>query len=99
MAPRLQLHQILKGIVEHVYFQPPANVQMEFPCIVYQRDYGRTQFAGNLPYRYTKRYQLTVIDRNPDSNILDKVELLPMCLFSRYFAKDGLNHDVYNIYF
>lgn len=99
MAPRLQLHQILKTLVPNVYFQPPSNTIMKYPCIVYQRDYAETTFADNNPYRNTKRYQVTVIDTDPDSAIPDKVASLPMCVFQRFFAADNLNHDVFNIFF
>lgn len=99
MAQRLQLQTVLESLCSHVYFQPPANVQIQYPCIVYQRDNAHTEFAGNSPYRYSKRYQVTVIDRDPDSNVPDKVAALPACIFNRYFAVDGLNHDVFNLYF
>jgi len=72
---------------------------MLYPCIVYNRDAAVTQFAGNDPYRYTKRYMVTIIDRNPDSEIPDKVAALPMTTFNRFFTADNLNHDVFNIYF
>lgn len=99
MASRLALQALLESLTEHVYFQPPPTVQMQYPCIVYQRDRADTEFAGNSPYRYTKRYQVTVIDRNPDSDIPDKVAALPMCIFSRFFVVDNLNHDVFTLYF
>ena len=101
MGLRLQLQSLLEDILgsEHVYFQPPANVQMQYPCIVYNRDKAVTQFAGNNPYQYGKRYQVTVIDRNPDSEIPDKVATLPTSIFNRFFAADNLNHDVFNLYF
>lgn len=83
----------------HVYFQPPTNVKLTYPCIVYKRDDAETLFAGNLPYRYTKRYQVTVIDRDPDSGIPDKVAALPMCTYLRFFTADDLNHDVFYLYF
>lgn len=98
---RLELQSIFEAILGsgQVYFQPPSNVQMKYPCIVYNRDSAITQFAGDNPYRYTKRYQVTVIDRNPDSTIPDKVAALPMCIHNRFFTADNLNHDVFNIYF
>lgn len=102
MGRRLDLQTLLETLVPEggkVYFQPPANVQMQYPCIVYNRDTAVTRFADNNPYRYTKRYQVTVIDRDPDSEIPDKVALLPMCLFQRFFAADNLNHDVFNLFF
>lgn len=98
---RSQLQILLEEILgsEHVYFQPPANVQMNYPAIVYNRDAADTKFAGNAPYSYTKRYQVTVIDRNPESEIPDKVAKLPLCTFNRFFTANGLNHDVFSLYF
>jgi len=72
---------------------------MVYPCIVYKRDAEDAKFAGNRPYRRTKRYQVTVIDRDPDSPIPDLVGALPMCTFNRFYTADELNHDVYTIFF
>jgi hypothetical protein len=101
MAPRLELQAILLELLgsNSVYFQPPETVQMEYPCIVYRRDLIRTNFADDIPYRILKRYQVTVIDRNPDSDIPDKVGKLPMCSFNRFFTADELNHDIFNLFF
>ena len=99
MGLRLDLHEILKTIVENVYFQPPANIQLVYPCIIYSRDYADTRFADDKPYTYTKRYSVMVIDRDPDSELPDKVAALPMSTFNRYFATDGLNHDVFSVYY
>lgn len=101
MAPRLQLQSVLSGIdgVEKAYFQPPTNVRLQYPCIVYQKDSGLDKFADNGSYSFTQRYQVTVIDRDPDSAISDAVKRLPMCVFNRHFAADDLNHDVFLLYF
>lgn len=102
MDRRLELHALLESLLpegKKAYFQPPENVQMSYPCIVYQRDYADVQFAGNKPYRQNTRYQVTVIDPDPDSPIRDAVEELPMCLFVRFFTAGFLNHDVFEIYF
>ena len=72
---------------------------MEYPCIVYQRDDADADFANNRLYRYDQRYQLTVIDRSPDSEILASIVSLPKCLFQRHFVANNLNHDVFTIYF
>jgi hypothetical protein len=104
MAPepkRLEMQSLFEEILgsPNVYFQPPPNVSMSYPCIVYRRDKAETEFAGNNPYRYTKRYQVMVIDRDPDSVVHDKIAALPMCLFDRFYVADNLNHDVFNIFF
>lgn len=97
--PRSNLHTKLKTITENVYFQPPPNVQMEYPCIVYQRSTVRTDFADNSPYSRTKRYQVTVIDPDPDSDIPDQVGSLQLCTYDRFFVSDKLNHDVFSLFF
>ncbi len=102
MDRRLQLQSLLEEIAGEdvkVYFQPPSNITMTYPCIRYERDAAETQFAGNRPYRYTKRYQVMVIDRDPDSPIPDKIAELPMCVFDRHYKAENLNHDVFNLYF
>lgn len=98
---RLLLQETLEMLLgsTNVYFQPPENVVMEYPCIVYKRDYATTEFADNNPYRFMKRYMVTVIDRDPDSEIPDKVAALQMCTHSRFYTADDLNHDVFNLYF
>lgn len=98
---REELHQILKNVLgsDYVYFQPPNNLTMNYPCIVYNRGRASSEFADNRLYRYVKNYEVLVIDRDPDSKIPDKVAELPMCLHERWYAVDNLNHDVFNIYF
>jgi hypothetical protein len=99
MAQRLKLHQLLKTFTENVYFQPPVNIELEYPCIIYKRDFADTKFADDKPYSHRLRYMITIIDRNPDSEIPSKVASMPMSLFNRFYTADNLNHDVYNVYF
>ncbi len=99
MAPRLQLHQLLENFVGNVYFQPPTNVHLVYPCIIYSRDFAETRFADDLPYNFTMRYMITIIDPNPDSIIPAMVAKMPMSRFNRHYTADNLNHDVYNVYF
>lgn len=99
MAPRLDLQTLLESITENVYFQPPANISLEYPCIIYALEKMDTKHADNRPYVHAKRYQVTVIDRNPDSALPDQVIELPTCAFDRYFAADNLNHYVFNLFF
>lgn len=100
MGQRLQLHSLLVEVLGsgNVYFQPPANIQMQYPCIVYGRDMAQTRFADNNPYSYKKRYQVTVVARDPDSDIPDKVAAMPLTTFSRAFVVDNLHHDVFMLY-
>jgi hypothetical protein len=101
MGSRVQLQTLLETLLgsSNVYFQPPENLQMHYPCIVYRRNDVDTRFANNLPYTNTTRYQIMTIDRNPDSLIPGKIASLPMCSFDRHYTAQNLNHDVYNIYY
>lgn len=99
MGQRLDLHELLETFTENVYFQPPNNVQLEYPCIIYKRDFADTKFADDKPYAFKLRYMITVIDRDPDSIIPEKVALMPMSVFNRFYTADNLNHDVYSVYF
>jgi len=97
--PRLELQTLLEGLAPHVYFQAPPNSQMQYPCILYAREASSVDHANNGLYRHAKRYQVTVIDRDPDNTLPDQVEELPLCAFVRFFTADELNHWVFDLYF
>jgi len=99
MDRRDQLQLILEGIVPNVYFQPPDDVRMEYPAIVYERARANTTFANNKPYTVTKQYQLTLITPEPDDPAFNAIAALSSCVHERNFAANGLNHDVFNLYF
>jgi hypothetical protein len=100
--PRSDLQTILTGLLptgQKAYFQPPATVQMTYPCIVYERDQMQVTRANNAAYNRTNRYTVTVIDRDPDSDIPGKVAALPLTRYVRSFRADDLNHEVFILYF
>lgn len=72
---------------------------MQYPCVLYEWDDEEKKFANNKGYQRTKRYQVTVVDRDPDSPLPDLVAELPMCMFDRSFKADNLNHFVYHLFF
>lgn len=100
-SPRKSLQSLLESIIgdDQVHFQPPPDIDISYPCIVFERDNNASlNSADNIPYTWTQRYQVTYIDRNPDSDVIDKLAALPLSSFSRHFATSGLNHDVFVIY-
>jgi hypothetical protein len=99
VRPRPELQILLEGLTSHVYFQPPSGHLMQFPCIVYALEGDSAQHANNELYRRAKRYQVTVIDRDPDSDLAEKVRLLQYCAFQRQFAADDLHHYVFTLFF
>jgi len=101
MGTRIELQKVLETLLgsRNVYFQPPTTVQMSYPCIVYRRTKIRSKFANNSNYLNHKEYTVTVIDKDPDSLIPDKLVVLPMCLHDRQYTANNLNHDVFTLFF
>lgn len=98
---REDLHYLLVDILgsNNVYFQPPESFKLEYPCIVYERSDIRTVKADNLKYSLHKRYTVTYISKDPDSEVPDKIVLLPFCSFDRHFISGNMNHDVFDLYY
>ena len=101
MADRLELQLLLEEILgsRNVYFQPPYNLQLQYPCIIYDRDNADSKFADNKLYSYTTRYKVTVIDLDPDSPLPIQIANIPLCLYDRFYTSDNLNHDVFTLFF
>lgn len=101
MGSRDELQTFLEGLLgsRNVYFQPPASTQMRYPAIVYSRDDIDSRHANNKVYTKTVAYSVTVIDKDSESPVIDKIADLPMCSFDRRYVADNLNHDVFTLYF
>ena len=82
-----------------VYFQPPDKTILAYPCIVYELSGIDMKYASGLPYSHRRKYTVTIIDKNPDSEIPKKIGELPLCSFDRFFTNDNLNHFVFSIYY
>lgn len=100
MASRLELHNELLKFLPNVYFQPPSNVQIVYPCIVYNKTRKNKYLANDSIYLNTQEYRITVIDRNPDSIIADAMETsFQYCSIDQYYTKDNLNHTILTLYY
>ena len=100
MDRRAELGKIFREILGNgnVYFQPPSNTQMRYPAIRCERSEMAIKHADNGNYNRRIRYTVTVIDSDPDSEIVNRVSMLPYCYFDRHYVQDNLNHDVFEIY-
>lgn len=102
---RLRLDKLLRLIVkercgeENVYYQPPANFKMKYPCIRYERSRIQNVAADNRVYSQHFFYTITVIDTKADSDMTLTVSKLPNASYDRHYVTDGLHHDVMTIYF
>lgn len=96
---RLEFHAFLKQFCDNVYFQPPPSFMMKYPAIVYTTNRDWKLHANNDKYIRQPSYQVTIIDRDPDSEINSAISELRMCDFDRSFTSDNLNHFVYTIFY
>ena len=102
MGSRLKLHEELCVILgtRNVYFQPPASVRMNHPCVRYSLGGVDHIRANDKIYKNTNRYEIVVIDQNPDSDIYSKILAhFQMCSFERTYTADNLNHWVLTLYY
>lgn len=97
---RLELQAELEGYLgsDQVHFQPGLNTQMKYPAIVYSKDPAYVAHADNMVYRKMSRYQVTLIDLDPDNPVFDLMEDRNYCRHERSFVEDGLHHDVFDLY-
>lgn len=97
---RRTLQNILLTVCDHVYYQPPRSVSLEFPCIVYTRDKINTEKADNKNYKIDHGYTLTVISELPDEGIAEQLlEKFENISFDRTFITENLYHDVLTLYY
>lgn len=99
---RLQLHSDLVNLLgtDNVYFQPPSNINIKYPCIIYSLDNIEATKADNTVYSRTVKYRLTYVDAKPTSIMVDNLsKLSPKIRFIRHYVVDNLNHYVFTIYY
>lgn len=97
MATRLELSEKLREFNIPTYYQPPETFKMTYPCIVYDLENDQVQHADDGIYHRKKRYTVTVIDRNPDSDLPDRLSDAFGVRMERHYTTDNLHHFSYTI--
>lgn len=98
---RLELHALLCSLEnnQNVYYQPPADLVMRYPAIKYEFVNVSLKHADDKKYASFDRYQITVITKQIDPSINEKLSSLQYCSFDRHYIADNLHHYVFTIYF
>lgn len=99
---RKELDNILLNLIGNgkVYFQPPKNTKIEYPCIIYHLVNGDSVFADDKSYMFNRRYEIQYITKNPDDVMIDKIAMeLPKTIMTNQYTVEGLYHNVYNTYY
>lgn len=101
MGTTLDLQNKLKEILgsDNVYFQPPSDYHMQYPCFVFTRGSANHNYANNRTYKFVPRYSLTYIGYDPDPDIIKQVvESFEMVKYNDHYVSDNLQHDVFSLY-
>ena len=98
-ASRLKLHEELKAILgtNNVYFQPPESFKMVLPCIVYTRSNIKNEHAGDNIYKQSYIYDVTVLDKNPDSEIVERLSKKNYAVYERRYVLNNIGHDKFTV--
>lgn len=98
---RIKLQYELEEILgcRRVYFQSPENLKLEYPCIIYNLEGVDNVRADDQAYLWNKRYFVTIIDRDPDSDIWEKmIRRFEHCSLDRTAVNDNLHHWYMTLY-
>jgi hypothetical protein len=101
VSRRLAIHERLVealGISKQVYYQPPENITLKYPAIVYRRLDIDMDYAANGTYQTHPKYRVMVISKTPDHPAVDKIVAGQYASFVSHYVADGLNHDIIDIY-
>ena len=60
--------------IKNVYYQPPSNVKMSYPCIRFKLESVDEMYASNRLYRTMVKYQIIYITNKVNDDI---ITLLP----------------------
>lgn len=100
MGSRIELHNELLTFMTNVYFQPPENLTMKYPCIVYSKSGKDRKFSNDGIYLNKQQYQLMLIEYSPISEIADNIEnYFQYCVITQNYGLDNLNHTTLNLYY
>lgn len=101
MGTREELHSILVDMFgsQHVYFQPPTGFKMVYPAIKYSINHRDSDYANDRKYFNNTSYEITIIDKQMNNPVIDKILELPYSAYNRHYITDNLHHDVMTIYF
>lgn len=101
MSNRTNLQTLLESILgsKNVYYQSPSNVRMEYDAIRYSLSNINSQFANDQRYKNMKRYEVIVITKSPDPEVVDKLLQLPYTSPGRPYIADNLYHYPITLYY
>lgn len=95
---RQKLQDFLKTLCDNVYFQPPKDILMEFPAIVYKLSDVDNTTADNAIYVQNLVYEVVVLDGDSESEIVSNLCSMLKFKFVRQYTANDLYHTVFEYY-
>lgn len=82
-----------------VYFQPPSNLELQYPCFVYQYENSVPVRADNTVHRFTDRYQVSYLTKKPLDTTYVKLLEDPLITFTSRYVSENIYHNVMTVYY
>lgn len=94
------LLDLLKKAVDHnrVYFQPPENLKIGYPAVIFHLSKIKLDHADDVPYKGAREYSVTLISKEPEPEALDELLKIPYTTLDTTYTADGMNHFVFTTY-
>lgn len=94
------LLHLLQKAVDHnrVYFQPPENLKIGYPAVIFHLSKVKLDHADDVPYKGAREYSVTLITKEPEPEVLDEILKIPYATLDTTYIADGMNHFVFTIY-
>jgi hypothetical protein len=81
-----------------IFYNPPSNLLLEKPCIVYTLNKLDSTTANNLTYQTGALFQVTVLSNTPGLLDVDRMlKELPMSTHIRTFISEGIVNDIFRV--
>lgn len=83
---------------ERVYYNPPANIHLKYPCIIYREVDIKSKNASDRRYHISKEYSVMVVTKARDSNIHEEIlDEIPYSNYNMSYIQDNMNHTILRI--
>lgn len=94
------LLHLLRQAVQHdrVYFQPPENLKIGYPAIIFHLSKIEIDHASDVPYKGAKEYSVTLITKDPEPDVINEILKIPYSSLDTSYISDGMNHFVFTVY-
>lgn len=94
------LIHLLQKVVRNnrVYFQPPENLKIGYPAVVFHLSKIAIDHASDAPYKGAREYSVTLITKDPEPDVIDEILKIPYSSLDTTYISDGMNHFVFTVY-